>query len=204
MESQRPANAEDHLQDLTQSELEPVRKRLQSGWREHVTAEQEQAINDYVSDPKINAKLRTSPDLSTLTDQELSQFERLEEAIDLAGRRSQAITVWRGIAPENCKSILAMIETALESRQTFGELGIQSYSIQPSVAGFIAHDAGLVLELESKTGIYISELAGGNEDELLLSHFQRYIVLDVVRDVLITAAHGERVSVTLARLRELR
>ena len=174
METRRPATAEDHLTDMSESELEPVRKWLQSGWRRQVTAEQEQAINDYVTDPKINAKLRKSSDLKTLNQSELDQFKAIEQAIDMAGRRSQTTRIWRGIAPAFKQAELIKLERDLLTRQLYREFGIQSYSIQPSVAGFIAQAGGLVLELESRSGIYISELAGGHEEEVLMSHFLLY------------------------------
>lgn len=198
----QPATEQDHLQDRSESELKLIRKKLQEGWFSKITPEQEAAINDYISDPAINAQLRTKPDLSTLTAEELRQFKCVEEAIILAGRRESETMIWRGIAPENSRSILKNIETALVRHQRFREYGIQSYSIQPSVAGFIAGEDGVVLELGSKSGIYVSELANGNEEEVLLSHFKNYSVLELLRDVVITNEHGESVSVTLARLGE--
>ena len=201
-EKYQPASQADHLKDFSPEDLQPIRSRLASGWKSRVTRDQERAINDYVTEPAINAKLRTKPDLSSLSLEELEQFESVEQSIALAGKRSEVTVMWRGVHPNFYQSTLRALAKSLDEDRPFREHGIQSYSIQPSVAGFIAGEKGLVLELRSRSGIYVSDLANGNEEEVLMSHFARYKVVEFIRSVIIANEYGEKVSVTLARLKE--
>lgn len=196
------ATDRDHLQERSDSELGPIRKRLQHSPVLRVTFEQKAAINDYVTSPEINAKLRATNGIDTLTVAEEMQFVAIEEAIDSAGRRSEPTTMWRGIARQFRVATLRQIETCLESGVPFRERGIQSYSIQPSAAAVIADQGGLVLELESRRGIYISDLAGNTEEEVLQSSNASFVVSELLRDVMVTLDNGEKIKVTVARLKE--
>ncbi len=186
--------------DWTEAELQSLKSSHFCGIEGLLTPTQTAYLNDYVTDSKLNSKLRLPDGIRSLTIAEARMFLAIERAILLRGQRESHVRMWRGIVPAYADSVLQAALLAQQTGNRFRERGIQSYSLQPSVAGLIAGESGLVLELDTRQGLYISGVTQGIEEEVIHSDGATFEVKGLLKNVTIQAANGEEVSVMLIQL----
>jgi len=177
-----------------------------SEWTDALNEKERDAVMAYATGSPINKSLRECPDeMDCLDEEEKDVHSHLEKIIDKANGLSEPMLAWRGVGGKQAALVVDQMKKAISEGKTMHMNGIQSFSVDPTVAALYVDDAqeGVVFEVMCKSGAYVASMSfDPNERELLHGHGQRYRPLRVLKDVAFSSGN-QKSLVTVIQMEQL-